>query len=199
MTTQKEKNILKELKRRLIEAGPSTSQDIRREAIDALNLIPTLAAYLVTAVLTGLFAFKIIAAGGLAAVMANLMASACMNSVSVPCEFNSLLAGMALALTVTTSLFYIIANETKRLDQIEFTDLNNGMDQPEYSSIEKNKVFKYLVALGGIDDIRNLSGLGAWIGVSYSTMYRYVKEFEKDGHIVITKNGSGIPMEIRIK
>ena len=194
-----EKTVLQDLRRRLAEAGPGTSKDIKTVIMDMASLFVTLIIYLTASVLIGLVVFNIIVVGGIEAVLAQLMANTCAANAAVPCDFTTLLAGIGLSLVILTALAIAIFRQAAKIEDVPFyaVEPTNGASR-NYNE-DQVKVLRYIQALGGVDDIKNLRGLGDWIGIPYTSMRRYVDRYQADGYITVQNNGQGAPMEIRLK
>lgn len=194
-----EKTVIEDLRRRMAAAGPGTSKDVRTVIMDMASLFVTLIIYLTASVLIGLVVYKIIVVGGIEAVLAQLMANTCATNPAVPCDFTTLLAGTGLSLVILTGLAISIFRQTIKMEDVPFYDIEPSNGASRNYNEDMVKVLRYIQALGGVDDIKNLRGLGDWIGVPYTSMRRYVSRYQADGYIVIQNNGQGAPMEIRLK
>lgn len=196
MTT--DKTVFESIKDRIREAGPETSRDIKYVALDLATLLVTLMVYTVAAASIGALVYKILAVGGIEAVLAQLMAATCINRAGIPCDFNTLLAGVGLTLVILTGLAVAVLRETVKMENVSFQDLADAGPCRAYTE-EMSKVLRYVQALGGVDTIEGLKGLGNWLGIPYTTMRRYMEQFKKDGYITIESNGRGAPVQIRLR
>lgn len=144
----------------------------------------------------GLIVFKIMAEGGLSAILAELMASTCINSDNIPCEFNSLLGGIGLSLMVVTTFFIttmkLITRETVLFD-VDF-DKDNEEPCRNYNSAQV-ETLRIIQALGGA---KNLMKLANYRDTPYTTMRNYVDQFERDGYVKIHSEGKGSQIEIEV-
>ena len=59
----------------------------------------------------------------------------------------------------------------------------------------QREVLESIIRLGRLE---SLSAFCQSVNVSYSTLYDWVMEFERDGWLVVTSNGSGSPMQIEV-
>lgn len=189
-------------KNNIITQVKNTWQNKPRPVIpEWLNIVINQAAlwfyYIGVTVVMSVIVYKVMQYGGLAGFIGTIMAYNCDPS---ECNFNSSISIVAIVIFTLTALFiYTVKAGTNTLNKMNYHEIPAALTAPTYQNTEKEKAYQYLVALGGIDNISNLKELAAWLDIPYTTLYRYVKEFELDGHIAIVSNGAGIPMEIRIK
>lgn len=188
------RTILQEIKERIISAGPATGQDIIKTIVDLGELLLTLIIYLTASVLIGGIVYKILAVGGIEAVIAQLMAATCVNSAGIPCDYNALLAGVGLSLVILTAAAIAIMRETLKIEKVPFYDDLDPDPGPckNYNS-EMISVLRTIQKLGGVE---NLHGLAAWKGIPYTSMRRYVDQFQQDGYVKVNSNGKGAPVRI---
>ena len=187
-------------KKNRLEVSQEISQAGRDAEYLAENLVDTLVMLVTFAagsVIFGLITFKIIAVGGIEAVLAELMASTCATNAAVPCDFQTLLAGIGLALVVTTSLFISVVKSLVLAD-------NNFMADPPVKEVDNpcqfynNDMSDLLVEIRKLGGVENLHSLAQWKGLSYSTLRRYVLRFEKDGYVKVKSNGKGKPVIVEL-
>ena len=190
-------NILKNIKDRLIKAGPATGQDIIETTLSLASLFLTLVIYLVASVLIGFVVYKILAVGGIEAVLAQLMAAACVNNSGVPCDFNTLLAGTGLTLVILAGAAIAIMRETLKIENVPFyDDLTQDLGPCKNYNSEMTEVLNTIQKLGGVE---NLHGLAAWKGIPYTTMRNYITTFENDGYVKVNSTGKGAPVRIDLQ
>jgi len=190
----RKKTVLQNLKARLITAGPGTGKDIKYMAADLASLFVTLVIYLTASVLIGMLVFKILAVGGIEAVLAQLMAVTCVNNPGIPCDFYSLLAGIGLSLVILTGLAIAIMRETLKIERVPFQTPEDPGPCISYN-VEMVDVLRTIQKLGGVE---NLNGLANWKGIPVTSIRRYVTQFEKDGYVTVHSSGKGSPLEIRL-
>lgn len=176
------------------KAGPGTGKDVKYVIVDLANLFLTLVIYLVASVLIGFVAFKVLAVGGIEAIMAQLMAVTCVNNPGIPCDYNTLIGGIGLSLIILTGVAIAIVRETIKIEKVPFRDAEDITGRLTYTK-EMNNTLRTIQKLGGAE---NLKGLADWKGIPYTTIRRYVEQFEKDGYITIHSSGKGAPLEIRL-
>ncbi len=182
------KAMLNNIGKKIKAAGPATGRDIQHVTINAGKLLVTLAGYLVAAVGLGLIVFRIIATGGITALLAQLMATSCVNSAAIPCDFNTLLAGIGLAIVILTGLAIAIMRQAIELERVEFTDTIESTEPSRSYNAEMAKLLRDIRGLRVIDGIKGLADLR---GMAVTTARRHCEQFEKDGYIVIYSNGKG--------
>lgn len=194
-----EKTVFQNVRDRIRAAGPETGRDIKYVALDLATLLVTLAVYAVASVALGLIVFKILAVGGIEALIAELMATTCINSAGIPCDFNTLYAGIGLTLVVLTGLAVAVLRETVKMERVPFQDVQDDPGPSRVYNDEMIKVLRYIQALGGVEDIQGLKGLGDWLGIPYTSMRRYVEQYQRDGYVTIHNNGKGAPVRIQLR
>ena len=151
---------------------------------------------LVVSVFAGLAVFKIMAVGGLAFVFADLMVFTC-TTTGIPCEINTLMGGIGLALVVLTSLVIATARIVTS-DQSFF----NGPEY-EYLDGEPSRVYndqqvyflRFIQALGGLKNLRKYANV---LDIPYTTAKNHVDQFERDGYVKIHSNGQGSQLDIEV-
>jgi hypothetical protein len=169
-----------------------TGEDIKYVAVDSGVLFVTLAAYLTAAVLLALVVYGVMAAGGIAGILAQLMAVSCINGIT--CEFDALMGGAGLSLVLITGATIAIIRETAKIERVPFQD-NENTEPCRFYSDEMNKALETIQRLGGVE---NLHSLANFKGIPYTTMRRYVEKFETDGYVKVINNGKGKPVEVNL-
>lgn len=142
----------------------------------------------------GLIIFKIMAVGGLSAVIADLMASTCVNSTSIPCDFNVLMGGIGLSLMVVTT-FFITTMKLISVENVMFqVDKINNEPCRNYNSAQV-ETLRIIQAMNGTTNLRKFA---TYMQTPYSTARNYMDQFERDGYIKIHSNGQGTQIEIEV-
>lgn len=144
----------------------------------------------------GLIIFKIMALGGLSAILADLMASTCINSNTIPCDFDSLLGGIGLSLMVITT-FFITTMKLITREHVMFAD-EIGLDENEPCRNYNSAQVETLRVIRALNGEKNLRKFATYMEIPYSTARNYMEIFERDGYIKIHSNGKGTQVEIEV-
>lgn len=158
------------------------------------QIVIVLVAILISSIL-GLIAFQIMASGGLPALFANIMASACMTT-GIPCDYGVTIGVVALSLILITSFVVAFVRIINR-DVANF-ELSVDLDEKQpsrYYNEKQVEVLRFIQALNGTE---NLSRIANLLNVPYTTARNYVELFERDGYVKIVSNGKGSPVEIEV-
>ena len=190
------KNIKKvpgEIKYKDIE---ETGKDIGYFAYDLAEWVAIAGVAIISSTFLGLIVYKIMAVGGIPAIFAELMASACLDNPAVPCEFNTLMGGVGLAVVVLTAFTIALIRMVNKFETVPFDYFFDNQDEPCRHYNEKQvKVLRVIQALGGE---QNLLKFANYQDIPYTTMRNYMEQFEKDGYIAIHSNGKGAPLSIEL-
>lgn len=172
----------------------SAGKEIGYFAFDLAEWIIIAGTGIMVSTFLGLIVYKIMAVGGIPAIFAELMASACLNNPVVPCEVNTLLGGVALTLVVLTGFSLALIRLTAYFEKVPFTYV--GEDEPcKHYNAKQIKVLRTLQALGGEKNLRKFAN---YQEIPYSTLRNYLDQFERDGYITVRSNGKGAPIHIDI-
>jgi len=173
------------------------SEDIAQNTID---LLFKMVAALGASVVLGLTTYNIIATGGLAALLAQLMAYTCTGSDNIPCNFNTLLGGVGMALVLVTSIaivtLRVIRDAENKIANSSIYDTEKEKDPVKYYNEEMADVLRFIIALG--PEIECLRTLAIYKGINYSTLRRWVYQFQSDGYVRVHSNGKGAPVRIEV-
>lgn len=175
-------------------AGEGLAEDIKYLTTSIASLFAWLISLQVTAVIVALAGYQIMAAGGVEAVIAQLMAATCANNPNIPCEFNVLLGGVALALIILSSLAVTVNAAIIYIS--ENTDSAEMAIEQQPSSCYNEEMVRLLRTIQDLRTVENLKGLADWKGMALTTARRYCEQFERDGYIKIYSNGKGSPVRI---
>ena len=151
--------------------------------------------FLTGSALLGVFTYYVMSAGGLPHLLAGIMVSACVNTAA-PCDFYPLLGTMGLGLVVMTGLFIYVSVMMTGADMDDDLDLIETYSQDPDVVPYTERQLSVLNQIRGVRVIESLRSYAIWINEDYSTLYRWVKTFEKNGHVKIISNGKGSPLEI---
>jgi Na+-transporting methylmalonyl-CoA/oxaloacetate decarboxylase gamma subunit len=149
-------------------------------------------AFMVFSVLFGGLTFKIIAVGGIEAVLADLMASTCTNNTAIPCDYQALLGAAGMALVIVTSWFIYFIRVIGSAEE-EF-----NTEDKEPSRAYNDDMADILADIQNLGGVENLKALAEWKGIPYTTLRRYVKRFEIDGYVMVISNGKGSPVVVEV-
>jgi len=150
---------------------------------------------IVMSVFLGLIIFKIMAVGGLSAVLADLMYSTCV-STNIPCDFNTLLGGIGLSLMVVTTFFITTIKLVVR-ENVIFQD-EMYEDEKEPCRNYNGKQIEVLRLIQSMNGTKNLSKFATFTEIPYMTIRNYMDLFERDGYIKQYSNGKGSQVEIEV-
>jgi len=152
---------------------------------------------IVMSVFLGLIIFKILAVGGLSAVLADLMYSTCV-STNIPCDFNTLLGGVGLSLMVVTTFFITTMKMVVRENVIFQDELIDMEDDKEPCRNYNTKQIEMLRLIQSLKGTKNLRKFSAFADIPYMTARNYMDLFERDGYIKVHSNGQGSQVEIEV-
>ena len=190
---QKMKQKLQRIKYKDVEKGAKSFSYI---AYDLAEWIVIAGVAIMASTFLGLIVFQIIALGGLSGVLANLMASTCINSTNIPCDFNTLLGGIGLSLMVVTTFFITTMKLVTREHVMFMEEIKGDEDEPcrNYNSTQV-ETLRIVQAMNGT---KNLRKFATYMETAYSTARNYMELFERDGYIKIHSSGKGTQIEIEV-
>ena len=174
------------------KTASKAGREVKYLAVDLGVLFVKLWIYAGTAAIFGSVAFKIIAVGGIEAVLAELMAATCVNNSTIPCDFQSLLAGAGLALVICTGLAIAVMREVVKMEVVPFED------QYEPSRGYNDTMAEVLRDIQGLGGLESLHAFGNFKGIHYTTLRRYIDRYERDGYVTIHSSGKGAALEVRL-
>lgn len=148
-------------------------------------------AVIVTSTLLGLMVFGLLSEpGGLPGVLAGVMIEAC--SKTGNCDFQMLLASLGLGMVLLTS-FSIY---TMRIIKQGVDKIGSAPEKKSPNGKYSGRQLEVLQKIQGMGEVDSLLAWGIYLGVPYGTLHRWVREFEQDGLVRITSNGSGSPLKV---
>ena len=164
-------------------------------AYDLADWVVVAGIAIMMSVFLGLIIFKILAVGGLSAVLADLMYSTCA-STNIPCEFNSLLGGIGLSLMVVTTFFITTIKLVVKENVLFREELISDFQEPCRNYNDKQIEFlRILQAMNGTTNLRKFS---TYMETPYTTTVNYIDLFERDGYIKKHSNGQGTQVNIEV-
>lgn len=151
-------------------------------------------AVLTISALMGLLSFSLLAQpDGIAGVLGRMMAKTCVETGY--CDYWTLLGAVGLAMVLLTS-FTVYTMMVIRKEERNMGEDDSAKDQEIYEKY-KGKQLEVLEEIRGLKVVDSLSGYNAYKGLNYSTLYRWVQQFEKDGYVQIEGNGAGSPLKVK--
>jgi len=173
-----------------IETGAKQFTSI---AYDLADWVVIAGIAIISSVMLGLLVFKIMAVGGLSAVLAELMASTC--DPGVYCDFNIRMGGIGLALVVVTTFFVATIQLINYPRVSGLFDENKHTEPCKYYNEQQVEMLRTLQAMGGTKNLRRFANL---MDIPYTTARNHIGQFKRDGYIKIHTNGQGSQIEIEV-
>jgi len=184
------KNMWEKIKPGIAQVLNRAGSDADRYGDKALDYIIVLITFLVLSAVFAAVTFVIVAAGGLETIIAQQMAAACINNPGVPCDYQLLLATVGMTLVLITSWsIYFFRTVINAENSFNAQDTDPSAEYTEHMK----SVLIDIQTLGGVE---NLNALADWKGIPYTTLRRWVSQFEKDGYVTVHSNGRGCPVTV---
>ena len=163
----------------------NSAKEVSYFAYDLAEWITIAGTAILMSTFLGLIVLKIMAVGGIPAVLADLMASTC-TGTGIPCDFNLLLGGVGLSLVVITTFFITTMKLTQF--QIDFAMEEENSNPCESYNDQQLTALKVIQAVDGQPSYNRIAN---FLDIPYTTFRSYMDKFEADGYVKTQRNGQG--------